>query len=270
MSGVYGWDECEEMAEKSGGGNFRRLEDDEDFVIGVFFGAPYGRALHWDQARGKYTECQATKDDPSCPDCDKGLNISKKFWINFLTLGTGTGDSNDRRKDGPNELEVLEISSRGLKQVLLAKAKYKGLSTWTFEVKRAGKAGDTETTYTVLPDTPIKELDESVQALIEGVEEVDLKELAARLNAGGDNNDTRPKRESGKRAAKDATIDQQTAGELSARLRALDKVDRAALGKKFAIKKLAELKQSQFAAFVQDLSALEGGDDDDDDDAFDF
>lgn len=274
MAGVYGWDECEELAEKDGGGDFRRLEDDEDFCIGVFLGAPYGRRLHWDQAAGQFHECEATKDDPACVYCDDGLNLSKKFWINFVTLATGTGDSNEKRKDGPGVVEVLELSSRGIKQVLRAKAKYRGLDSWTFEVKRQGAKGDTETTYTVLPDTQISELDEATAALIEGAEPVELKQLAARLNAGGDDDSddkprrkAKPRRESKPKA--DAAIDAQTAGELSARLRALDKPDAIGLMKKFGIRKLAELKQSQFAKFVQELSELEGADDDDDD-TFDF
>jgi len=275
MAGVYGWDECEELAEKDGGGDFRRLEDDEDFCIGVFLGAPYGRRLHWDQAAGQFHECEATKDDTACVYCDDGLNLSKKFWMNFLTLATGTGDSNQKRKDGPAVVEVLELSSRGIKQVLRAKAKYRGLDSWTFEVKRQGAKGDTETTYTVLPDTQITELDEATASLIENAEPVDLKQLAARLNAGGDaDDDGKPRRKASKprrdpKPRADANIDQQTAGELSARLRALDKADAAALGKKFGIRKLGDLKQSQFAAFVQELSELEGADDDGDD-TFDF
>ena len=252
--GVTGWDDCGEMAQRDGGGDIRRLEGDGDFATGVVLGQPYGRKLHWTG------ETFVTCEGDGCKYCADVLAISKKFWLNWFCIAVGNGDNTSER---PNVLEVLEVSSKGLKSFLASKKKY-GFEKNAFECKRDGVK--LKTTYNVLPDVLVEDLDPDVKAKLDAASEnlVDLPALAKRFAEGGGDDDDRggsSKPAAGASRAKQSggKIDSETAGDIAARLRVIDRGVARELLKQYGANSVGQLPADRVAGFLQDLAEAEGG-----------
>lgn len=263
------WAEADRLSDKyENSGNFRNLKDHDDFVIGALIGSPLGRELHWDQAKNGYREC-TLKDD--CKDCKDGLNLSVRYWMCMFTAKVGTGQ---KVTEEPLEVEVLELSRPCYKAIVAVKVKYGGLEKSLFEIRRNGAKGDTNTTYMVLQDERINELEDDLQQAIQEADPIDLKALRDRMRDGGGDDDDSLNGGSGRSSAKGRekpkekrkeraqVVDPDVMGELAADLRELPKARVADIKRELGIKKLRELRPNQ----VERLQELIDADPDDDSD----
>ena len=129
------WDEVEEEAKKYGGGNYVKLENDKDKVIGAFCGNPYTRKLFWNNTKNTFepytAEHQKTNE-----------KASLKVSLNMYVIAEGNDDSMVTL--GEPKMKIIEGGVKWFKSILKAKKKY-GLDKKNFEVERNGANGDTKT-----------------------------------------------------------------------------------------------------------------------------
>jgi len=209
------WDQAEQMAEKhaSQGGLFVKLANDGDSVIGAFCGEPCAREVVWNGERY----------DPYDPDNDAhtGVKPASRFSMNFFA-------------PAESAMKVIEGSRAWFTDVLKVRKKY-GLDKFLFEIERHGAAGDTKTSYSILPDAKIDE------AMAARIAEAELHDLDAIAN-GGAQGGSKP---AGKpAAAKTGPIDPRVAGELVAKLKSLQRTDVDSFLAHFGVQRVRDLKAS--------------------------
>lgn len=137
-----GWDYASKIADRMerSGGNFIKLENDGDKVVGAFIGDPNVEELVWN----------GTKYEPFTKKHEaEGKKPSARFTFNFYTV------SENGTSIAP-KVKVFNCTLKTFKTIAKVREKY-GTENWFFEIERKGKKGDTDTTYTVLPDEKIDE-----------------------------------------------------------------------------------------------------------------
>ena len=147
------WDTASRLADKHAnqGGPFIRLAADGDHVVGAFCGEPFAREAVWTGTRYE--------------TYDSAVHIDKRptlrVGINFYVPADGV-------------MKVVEGSVYWFKDVSRVRDKY-GLDKWLFEIKRHGNAGDSKTTYSILPE---EKLDDAMRTCIQNARMHDLQELS--------------------------------------------------------------------------------------------
>lgn len=142
-----GWDKAVETTERitAQGKIFVRLENDGEKIVGAFLGDPHTEEVIWNEKLGR--------NEPFNKEHEAaGKKPSAKFFINFYA--TSEGDENKMSAIDPPSVRVFNCSLKTFKLVLKARDKY-GLENKFFEIERKGKKGDTQTTYTILPEGDI-------------------------------------------------------------------------------------------------------------------
>ena len=209
------WDRAEQMAEKHGsqGGTFVKLANDGDSVIGAFCGDPYAREVIWSGERYE-------SFDPD-NDAHMGARPASRFTFNLFV-------------PAENAMKVIEGTRAWFTDLLKVRKKY-GLDKWLFEIERHGAAGDTKTSYSILPDTKIDE------AMVARIAEAELHDLEAIANGGAQGGSTPASKPA---PAKTGPIDPRVAGELVAKLKALPRSDVDAFLAQFGVQRVRDLKAS--------------------------
>jgi hypothetical protein len=229
-----GWDDAQKLADKhsgSGSGHFVRLVNDRDKIIGAFVGDPLPREVHWTGER--YDECTGA----GCAPCGEGKRPSLRVSMNFYV-------------PAERAMKIIEGGVTWFKDLLKARDKY-GLDKWLFEVERHGAAGDTKTSYTILPE---EKLSGEIIAEIEAARPHDLAKVVG--GEGGDRFDSYDRR-GGSQA-----IDGRAASALVERLKALPRDAVDLFLSKFSIQRVRDLKasdQAAAAAFIESLERKHGG-----------
>jgi len=138
------WEKAKKLAEKSGDSDdlYIQLKENGDLTVGVFCGEPDIQEVHWTQ-QGKRV-CTGA----SCPHC-ASERPKVRIKSNFFELATG-------------RMRIVEGNYKFM-LTLLEVRETCGLDKWVFEIKRHGAAGDTQTTYTILPKAP---LDDALRARV--------------------------------------------------------------------------------------------------------
>jgi hypothetical protein len=152
------WDQARGLTDKhsKAGGIFVRLTNDGDKVTGVFCGDPQPREVIW--LGDKYEPYDANNPAHRAT----GKRPTLKVAINFFV-------------PADNAMKVIEGGTQWFKDVLKVRTKY-GLDKWLFEIERHGDAGDTKTSYTILPE---EKIDPGMRARIDAVELHDLAAIGA-------------------------------------------------------------------------------------------
>ena len=130
-----GWNHATALAEKvekESDGLFVKLTNHGDKVVGVFVGEPLAREVHWSGER--YVSCLGE----GCSFCGGGKKPSLRVSVNFFQLPE-------------RSLKIIEGGLGWFKDLIKVREKY-GLDQWTFEIERRGEAGNTKTTYSILPE----------------------------------------------------------------------------------------------------------------------
>ena len=242
------WDYAKKRAAESGG-MFLSLKNDGDKTVGVFVGDPKVVDLYYDKKTEKYEPY--TEEHKA-----KGLQPSPRFMMNFWVRSERV-------------CRIWEFNGQTFGDVIAAKEKYT-FDTFAFEICRHGKAKDTKTSYTVLPETK-EPLTAEEKTLIAAAVQHDLEKAKAgdaasdmeshdkkSAAAGGKTNGTAAGNGAPAPAPGADLVDLETKNALVLRLKQhpKDKVD-AFLGH-FKIKKLSELKKSEAAAASAMLDGFEG------------
>ncbi len=227
-----GWNQAGDLADKhaqASGGLFVKLTGNGDKVVGIFLGEPCAREVHWGGDR--YHPC--TED--GCSYCEGGKKPSLRVCLNFYV---------------PSEksLKVIEGGVTWFKDLLKVKEKY-GLDKWMFEIERHGEAGDSKTTYTILPE---EKLDDDLKKELAKLELHDLVKVVS-----GDDNDNDTDFDSYDKANKeDRLIDPREASKLVPRLKAMPREATDIFCQKFDVQRIRDLKASdteRAQAFVEHL-----------------
>lgn len=225
------WDKAKEMAEQHSSSLFVRLSNDGDKVIGVFLGDPYPREVVW--TGEKYM-------DADSPEADKYIKQGKsrnlRIAINFYV-------------PAEKAVKVYETGAATFKTLLKLREKY-GLDQWAFEIERHGKAGDSKTTYSILPE---HQLDEQMRAQIAQLELHKLEEV---VRGGDDAEDEEGDFDSYERK-QDGPIDAEAVAKMLPRLKALPRELLDKFLGKLQVQRVKDLKASQQAAALELLHALE-------------
>lgn len=138
------WDDASRLADEHSG-NFVRLSNDGDSIIGAFCGEPHTRKVHW---TGEKTEDCTGDNCQLCQSGKPGLRISLNFYV-----------------PAKKSMLVFEQGPTWFKNVLQVKEKY-GLNKKLFEIRRNGRPGDPKTSYSILPDVDITpELQQEISAV---------------------------------------------------------------------------------------------------------
>ena len=146
---------------------------------------------------------------------------------------------------------MIEGGTAWFKDVVKVRDKY-GLERYAFEIERHGAAGDTKTTYTILPD---ERLTEEQRAEVAALQLHDLgKVLAGGGRAAGGGGDFN----SYDKTPSDALVEAKSASELVTRLKSLPREAVDSFLKKFGVKRVRDLKASDEKAAREFVSGLEG------------
>jgi len=221
------WEQAQQMAKKhvqSGSGLFIRLTNNGDKIIGAFVGEPLAREMHW--VGDKYEEC--TGD--GCPHCEKGKKPGLRVAINFFV-------------PAENRMRIFEQGVFWFNDLMKVKTKY-GLENWFFEMERRGQPGDSNTRYTILPETKITE-EQRTQ-----IDAMPLNELAKAVSRDTDDFDSYDREV-------DGTIDESTVSELMPRLKSLPRTALDAWLSKLGIERVKDLKTSDLKAAQSLLEQIE-------------
>lgn len=230
------WDSAASMAERhaASGGMFVRLAKDGDKVVGAFCGEPLPKEVVWTGERYETYDEQAHGDK----------RPSLRVMVNFFVPADG-------------QMKVIEGGAAWFKDILKVRDKY-GLDTWLFEIERHGDAGDTKTTYSILPETKI---DDEMRAKIAAVDLIDLEVVGS-----GKQVEKKPARRGtsapASKAPSDGTIDAEVAGELVALLKSLPRPDVEAFLKKYGVQRVRDLDADQEISartFIETLVAKQQG-----------
>jgi len=130
------WDVVEAAMENQSGGTYLRLENDGDKAVVAFCGAPFHTETCYNES---------TKTYEAWSDAQKaaGRKRQSRYAQNVYVLSL---------KGKPlNEMRVVELNFNTMTAVIGLRDKF-GFSKFFFEIKRHGAAGDTKTTYQVLPE----------------------------------------------------------------------------------------------------------------------
>lgn len=155
------WDNVKERIESADDGSslWVKLRDNGDKVVGVFLGDPYPREVIWTGER--YVDASTPEAQPFIKE---GKKPSLRIVINLAV-----------RNDQGWDVKALEQTATFFKDVMKVDQKY-GLDGWSFEIERHGAAGDTKTTYSILPEEKLSKAD------IKALEELDLLDLEGIYN----------------------------------------------------------------------------------------
>lgn len=211
------WDYAEKTAKEADeGGIFLRLKEDGDKAIVAFVGDPEVSKVVWNGSQ--YEDYDERKHDKS---------PSVRFKINVFNVKH-------------NCMQMWECSAQTFKGVVQVKSKY-GLDKMTFEICRQGAKGDTNTTYSILPE------DHITDELRERISNEKLHDLLADYRKEGKSKKSEADKGNG--------IDDDIA-KLIGRLKNLDAKDVKTFLAKFEIEKVKELKKEQLkqaSAFIEQL-----------------
>lgn len=173
------WDRTEEAMESQGGGTFLRLDSDGDKAVVAFCGPPFHRDLCFNEKTKTY---EAWDDAAKAAGRRKSSRYAMNVYVTTVK-GKPLG-----------EMRVLEMNFNTMTTVIGLRDKYT-LGKYLFEVTRHGAAGDTKTTYQILPDREITDADRALfgtpvpgdrNAWTEGsVALIDLEAATAKDEAGG-------------------------------------------------------------------------------------
>lgn len=147
------WDRAQNLADKHKGGIFVRLQNHGDKIVGAFCGEPFAREVVW---TGEGYE-NFDEANPS----HKGKRPSLRVSLNFFVPGEG--------------MKIIELGTRAFESVLKCRDKYT-LDACLFEIERHGKAGDTKTKYSILPD---RKIDAALRAEIGAAQLHDLEQMGS-------------------------------------------------------------------------------------------
>ncbi|MCP4603964.1 MAG: hypothetical protein GY847_26150 [Proteobacteria bacterium] len=223
-----GWNHAETLADKhagAGSGLFVKLANDRDRVVGIFFGEPYAREVHWTGER--YAPCM----DNGCQYCEEGKKPSLRVSMNFFV-------------PQENAMKIIEGGVTWFKDVMTVREKY-GLGKWSFEIQRHGEAGSSKTTYTILPEEKLS--DEQIAE----ISRLDLNELSKVVT--GENStasNDRTKQE-------DKLIDPHVASSFVPRLKAMPREALDTFLEKFGVQRIYDLKASDETIALALISNLE-------------
>jgi hypothetical protein len=130
------WDDESALTEKSKQNEiFVILLNDEDKIIGAFCGEPSAMEVVWNNGRYEAYEKENINH--------KGKKIGLRIFLNVYIKEE-------------NKMKVMEGGTKWFKTISRARDKY-GLDKWLFEIQRHGKAGDPDTTYSILPEEKISD-----------------------------------------------------------------------------------------------------------------
>lgn len=269
MSGSKGsWEKTQEAMESSGSSIFLRLENDGDKAVVALCGAPFYRALCFNEKTNSY---EAWDDAAKAA----GRKKTDRYAMNAYAVTVKGVET--------NEMKVLDMNFKTMQSVLALKDKY-GLAKCLFEIVRHGAKGDTKTQYTILPDTDITEAQRAVcgrpdpsnhNSWLEGTAKLhDLEEATAKDDSSGEGAVSDDLKKDGKKpaaqaqakangttaaapasngaapASGEATISKQASTEIIEKLKPLDK-DKGIvpfLAKFPYAKKVSEIRASDEAA----------------------
>lgn len=174
MSPVQGWDAGQQLAEESSTSIFLKLEDDGDKALGCFVGDPLCQQVFFSKKDNRYIDADS-EDGEKYAAKNKGKRPSFRFRINMLVLGLGDEDTEFDLESIDLENARVMIYEQGVKvwrKLCKAKNKY-GLGKKVFELERNGKAGSTNTEYSLMPEGNVKDVD----GLAELIASIDLHDL---------------------------------------------------------------------------------------------
>ena len=261
-----GWDQAKEVAEKSrGGGSYIKLENDGDKIVCAFLGEPHAKEVHW---TGDGTELCEGED---CKLCKKGPPQAK-FSINLFVKTLFTKDRKGYDEEEIGEVRIFEQGIYFFNDLVSIEEKY-GFTKYWFEIERQGKAKSTKTRYkiNVLPEDKITKEEKE---MLGEVELFDLENPSSRNNDDDDNDDKEPESERKPRTSKssksskrtsDDLIDTDESQEIVTRLKMRPREELTGFLKKFNIKRIKDIKQSQLKDVLAYINELEGKSDDSDD-----
>jgi hypothetical protein len=133
------WDATEEAMESQGSSTFLRLAGDGDKAVVALCGAPFHRAICFNEKTNTYEPW----DDAAK---SAGRRKTSRYAINAFVVSL---------KGKPvGEMRVLEMNFNTITTVVGLRDKY-GFGKYLFEITRHGAANDTKTTYQILPDKEI-------------------------------------------------------------------------------------------------------------------
>ncbi len=238
MPAVSGWDSTRKKSEEheSSGGLFLKLADDGDKAVGVFCGEPLAREVHWINKTQRYEDC--TGDE--CDECEKSnKSPSLRVSMNFYETAAAA-------------MKIWEFSNAVFTDVCKVKDKY-GLDKKIFEIERHGKKGDTDTSYTILPEND--EIDSKLKKAIDKAKLHDLTKTGKDDDDEGGQDFPKDDEDGGKKAkddgnGEDKAVAKKTVTAITDRLKGLPKDDIKLFMKEFKVEKIRELTQSQVKAAV--------------------
>lgn len=217
------WDHAQTLANKhaaAANGLFIKLTNDGDKVIGAFVGDPYAREVHWSGER--YVSCMGD----GCSFCEGNKKPTLRISMNFYVAAE-------------KSLKVIEGGIVWFKDLLKVKEKY-GLDKWLFEIERHGEAGNSKTTYTILPE------EKPSSALTTEIEALDLHDLAQTVSGNGNSSNS-----------SDQPIDVRVASEFVGRLKTLPREAVDVFLGRFGVTRIRDLKASDENAACTLVESLE-------------
>ncbi len=220
------WDYARGMAKKhaGSGGMFVRLKDHGDKVVGAFCGDPHAREVVWN-GQGY---------DPYDEDVHAGQRPALRVTLNFYV-------------PSEHKMKIIEGGTEWFNNLLKVEEKY-GLGDWLFEIERNGAAKDTNTKYSILPETRVSDEQKAE------IQRLGLHDLDA-LASGGGKSDNAPATPAG--GAPDGPILSDTADALIGRLKALPEPDALSLLAELKVQRVRDLRESQLDSALQILGRLE-------------
>lgn len=221
--GVYDKVRAQMSSRGSGNGDlFVKLADNGAKVVGVFRGEPFIREVFWNGER--YEE----KTDTTPTEQRTTLRIAQ----NIAVLDDGNWTS-----------KIIEQSQRFFQGVMTVDEKY-GIDEWSFEVVRKGSAGDTNTTYAILPESALN--DEQKKSIAS----LDLFDLERVLTVG-------------ETAITPNIPDNEAIDSVIRILKDQSKEIVTDFLKKFGVKKIRDIQVHQMEEVTKHLESLTGGQTDD-------
>lgn len=239
---MSGWDTAQKRAEEhaAGSGIFVRLADHGEKIVGTFCGDPHIEDIVWNKKLERYEEF--TKEHAAA-----GVKPTPRYKINVYV-------------PAEKAMKIWEMNNQTFKDVVKVKEKF-GVDKWFFEIERNGKKGNTKTTYSILPDKKIEELDGGVHKEI--MAKCPLHDLArAKDDESTDMNshkkDTSSNGSTTAAPAVPETIDAETSSKIIGRLKVLPREKLDEFLKKFGVQQIKGLKKSDLPTAEAFLDAAEG------------
>lgn len=251
VMGSYGWKETEKKADDAavGGGIFLKLEDDGDTALIVWLGEPYGRDVIWTGER--YLDAESD-DGVAYLDNNPKKKASFRASMNALVLKKGHKDDKELKvsEDG---VQIFENGVNWFGDLCKIKDKY-GLGVWAFELQRNGKARDPKTTYSMLPDTKIADID-GLKERVESAMKDSLNDLENPVANNNDDDDDDKKKGNGV----SGTINDEQKTALVTDLKELGREVLDEFLTKFDVKQLKLLPASKVDEAIAFIAEKKGG-----------